>query len=139
MSCPTCSRFFLFFSDPFLFSKRPSFHHRFLLPLLHCFCFLRPVSLSIALPLSSFFLFSLITVSFSLLRYLSPCLSLRRPRCFCSLLILSDFTRQSLYKGWVLFWTWSCAASFHTLQTPLSLPQDVLGGLQRASSRGLRE
>ena len=76
---PTYSLLCLIFSDPFLFSKRPSFHRRFLLPLRHCFYFLRPVSLSIALPVSSFFLFSLITVSFSLLRYLSPSLSLRSP------------------------------------------------------------
>ena len=46
------------------------------------------------------------------------------PGVFCSLLILSDFTRQTLYKRWVLFWTWSRTASFHTLQTPLSLPQE---------------
>ena len=110
--------------DPFLFSKRPSFHHRFLLPLLHCFCFLHPVPLSVALSLSSFFLFSLIVVSFSLLLYLSPSLSLRCPPAFSvQLLILSDFTRRTLYKRWVLFWTWSRTASFHTLQTPLSRPK----------------
>ena len=107
--------------DPFLFSKRPSFHHRFLLPLLHCFCFLHPVPLSVALPLSSFFLFSLIVVSFSLLLYLSPSLSLRcSPAFSVQLLILSDFTRRTLYKRWVLFWTWSRTASFHTLQSSSS-------------------
>ena len=40
---------------------------------------------------------------------------------FRSLLSLSDFTRQTLYKRWVLGWTWPCTAFFHTLQTPLSL------------------
>ena len=109
--CPTYSLFFLIFPDPLLFSKRPSFHRRFLLPLLHCFCVLHPVSLYVALPLSSFFLFFMITVSFSLLRCLSPSLSLRSPPGVAyALLILSDFTRQTLYKRWVLLWTWSCAA-----------------------------
>ena len=125
MSCFTSSLSFLIFPDPFLFSKRPSFHHRFLLPLLDCFCFLHPVPLSVALSLSSFFLFSLIVVSFSLLLYLSPSLSLRCPPAFSvQLLILSDFTRRTLYKRWVLFWTWSRTASFHTLQTPLSRPKE---------------
>ena len=89
VSCPTSSRFFLIFSVSLLFSKQSCFHHRFLLPLAHCFCFLHPIALAVALPLPSFFLVSLITVSFSLLLYLSPSLSLRRPPVFsvyCSFL-----------------------------------------------------
>ena len=26
-----------------------------------------------------------------------------------------SFTRQTLRKRWVLFWAWSCAASFHKI------------------------
>ena len=124
MSCPTSSLFFLIFlifSVSFLFSKRSSFHRRFLLPLLHCFCFLHPVSISVALPLSSFFLFSLITVSFSLLLYLSPSLSLGAPWCFL-FITHSDFRRQTLYTGSVLDMVLHCL--FPHTPNPSKPPQE---------------
>ena len=62
---------------------------------------------------------------YCLLLFASPSVSIsftqEPPGVFCSLLILSDFSRQTLYKRSALFWTWPCTASFHTLQTPLSL------------------
>ena len=76
----------------------------------------------------------MITVSFSLLRCLSPSLSLRStPGVAYALLILSDFTRQTLYKRWVLLWTRSCAAHIAKekiillLTSKPSLRRDTLG------------
>ena len=113
--CParTYSLFFLIFSVSFLFSKRPSFHHRFiLLPSLFPY-----LSLFHCLPSSFFHDYCLLFASPSVSISFTP----EPPGVFCSLLILSDYTRQTLYKRWALFWTWPCTASFHTLQTPLSL------------------
>ena len=71
----TYSLFFLIFSHPCLFSKRPSFHHRFIL--LPSLCF--PICRSSTVSLLPFFMTA---VSFSLLLHLSPSLSLRSPPVF---------------------------------------------------------
>ena len=89
---PSSSSLFLFPSP--CFPRRRS-SAAFLLPLLPDYCLLLFASLSVSISLTP-----------------------ASPGVFCLLLIL---TRQTLCKRWALFWTWSCTASFHTLQPSLSL------------------
>ena len=92
-SLPPSSCSLFLFPSPYCPRCRSS--AAFLLPRLPDYCLLLFASLSVSISLTP-----------------------ASPGVFCLLLIL---TRQTLCKRWVLFWTWSCAASFHTPQPSLSL------------------
>ena len=129
MSCPNLFSFLLDLLSPLFVLQAALFS-----PSLYSFAFTLFTYLSLfhCLP-SSFF------HDYCLLLFASPSVSIsftpEPPGVFCSLLILSDYTRQTLYKRWALFWTWPCTASFHTLQTPLSLHKSF----KQPSGRVLRK